>query len=183
MGVSKQANIVHLIDFGLSKKYRNPKTHAHIAHKDSLGLTGTAIFASINSHLGLELGRHNDLKSLAYILFYLLWGSLLWQGLENKNMLESKRARSAYSLFHKLPMEFRTFLEHCHSLSFDDKPNYGHFLTLFDNLSSRKVLSSDTAFNWDVAEEKIVRWGRRESVKKNDILKHEGNHPVKHHTE
>ena len=182
MGVGKWANIVHLIDFGLSKKYRNPKTHAHIVHKDGLGLTGTAIFTSINSHLSLELGRRDDLESLAYILFYFLWGFLPWQGLENKDMLESKRTISTYSLFHKLSMEFRAFLEHCRSLSFDDKPNYSHFLTLFDNLSSGEVLLSDTVFDWDVAGEKIVRRGCRESIKKSGILKCEGSHPVKHCT-
>ncbi len=90
MGVSKQANLVYLINFGLSKEFRDPKTHAHIPYKKDLGLTRTAIFASINSHLGLELGRQDDLESLAYILFYFLWGFLPWQGLGKKDMLKSK---------------------------------------------------------------------------------------------
>ena len=50
MGVGEQANLVHLIDFGLSKEFRNPKTHAHIPYKQGLGLTGTATFASINPY-------------------------------------------------------------------------------------------------------------------------------------
>jgi serine/threonine protein kinase len=90
MGVSEQANLVHLIDFGLSKEFRNPKTHVHIPYKKDLGLTGTPIFASINSQLGFKLGRQDDLESLAYILFYFLWGFLPWQGLGKKDMLESK---------------------------------------------------------------------------------------------
>jgi hypothetical protein len=90
MGVGEQANVVHVIDFGLSKEFRHPKTHAHILYKKDLGLVGTAVFASINSHLGLELGRWDDLESLAYILFYFLWGFLPWQGLEEDDMLECK---------------------------------------------------------------------------------------------
>lgn len=178
MGVGEQANLVHLIDFGLSKEFRNPKTHAHIPYKQGLGLTGTATFASINSHLGLELGRRDDLESLAYIFFYFLWGSLPWQGLGKKDMLESKQTISAYSLYQELPTEFRAFLEHCRTLSFDDKPNYDHFLSIFDNLLLGEVYQSDKAFDWDVAGGKIMRRGRRRS----GIVKHEHRPSVKRRT-
>ena len=152
MGVGKHANLVHLINFGLSKEFRDPKTHAHIPYKKDLGFTGTAVFASINSHLGLELGRLDDLESLAYILLYFLWGFLPWQGLKKNDILKSKRTISAYNLFQELSMEFCAFLEHCRSLPFDGKPNYDHFLTLFDNLLSKEVIQSDTAFDWDVMD-------------------------------
>jgi hypothetical protein len=75
-------------------------------------------------------------------------------------MLESKQTISAHDLFHKLPMEFCAFLEHCRSLSFDGKPNCNHFLSLFDNLLSREEFQGNTTFNWDVtdvADEKIMR--------------------------
>jgi serine/threonine protein kinase len=178
MGVGEQANLVHLIDFGLSKEFRDPKTHVHIPYKKDLGLAGTAVFASINSHLGLELGRQDDLESLAYFFFYFFWGFLPWQGLGKKDMLESKQTISAHNLFHELPTEFRAFLEHCRSLSFDGKPNYDHFLTLFDNLSSREVFQSDMAFDWDVAGGKIMRRSRRKS----GILKHDRSPSVKRRT-
>jgi serine/threonine protein kinase len=90
MGVNEHANLVHIIDFGLSKEFRDPKTHAHIPYKKKLGPVGTAVFMSINSHLGFELGRRDDLESLAYILYFFLWGSLPWQGLNNNKMLEYK---------------------------------------------------------------------------------------------
>jgi hypothetical protein len=90
MGIGEQANLVHLINFGLSKEFQNPKTHIHIPYKKDLGLTGTPIFASINSQLGLKLGRWDDLESLAYIFFSFLWGFLLWQGLRKEDMLKSK---------------------------------------------------------------------------------------------
>jgi hypothetical protein len=57
MGLGKHANIVHLIDFRLSQEYRDSNTHTHIPFNTDLGFVGTAAFASINSHLGLELGR------------------------------------------------------------------------------------------------------------------------------
>jgi hypothetical protein len=44
MGVGKHANIVHLVDFGLSKEFRDPNTHMHIPLKEGLGLARTATF-------------------------------------------------------------------------------------------------------------------------------------------
>jgi serine/threonine protein kinase len=152
MGVGEQANLVYLIDFGLSKEFRNPKTHAHIPYKKGLGLVGTPLFASINSHLGLELGRRDDLESLAYILFYFLWGSLPWRGMRAKDMLKSKQNITASNLFQELPPEFRAFLEHSRALPFHLKPDYDHFIALFENLLSREVSESDTTFDWDVAD-------------------------------
>jgi serine/threonine protein kinase len=53
MGTKKNGNQVYIIDFGLSKKYRDPRTHLHIPYRDNKNLTGTARYASINTHLGV----------------------------------------------------------------------------------------------------------------------------------
>jgi len=63
MGIGKRGNQVNVIDFGLAKKYRDPKTHLHIPYRENKNLTGTARYASINTHLGVgklvfHLGRH-----------------------------------------------------------------------------------------------------------------------------
>jgi serine/threonine protein kinase len=85
MGIGMHSAMVYLIDFGLLKEYRDPSTYEHIPCKTNLGLTRTASFASINSHLGLELGRRDDLESLTYVLIYFLRGSLPWQGLSSRS--------------------------------------------------------------------------------------------------
>lgn len=152
VGVGEQANLVYIIDFGLSKEFRNPDTHRHIPYSTTLGLTGTPTFASINSHLGLELGRRDDLESLAYILIYFLRGSLPWQGANVGNcdlVVENKQTISTYDLCHGVPVEFRTFLEYSRSLSFDEKPDYDYLHGLFDNLLLREGFKSNLAFNWD----------------------------------
>jgi serine/threonine protein kinase len=159
MGLGKHADTVHLINFGLSKEYRDPNTHAHIPFNMGLGLVGSATFASINSHPGLELGRRDDLESLAYVLFYLIWGFLPWQGLEveGDDIVESKQGITMLPLFQGLLSELRMFFDHCHSLPFDGRPNYDHFCHLFDNFIE-EGLRSDMVFDWNVAD--ANSWGQ-----------------------
>ena len=154
MGIGMQSTVVYLIDFGLSKEYRNPNTYKHIPCKRNLGLTGTPTFASINSHLGLELGRRDDLESLAYILIYFLRGNLPWQGLpcESRDIIKCKQRTAPSKLCRGLPAEFSTFLKYSQSLSFEDDPDYGYISDLFNNLSSREGFQNAAVFDWDGAD-------------------------------
>ena len=113
---------------------------------------------SIHSHLGFELGRRDDLESLAYILIYFLRGSLPWQGLELEIcdlVLESKQTTSAHSLCQGLSMQLHTFLEYSRSLTFDDKPDYDYLYNLFNAPLLREKIRNDLVFNWDDSNDRV----------------------------
>ena len=72
---------VYMIDFGLAKRFRDSKTKQHIPYRDDKGLTGTARYTSVSTHLGVEQSRRDDIEALAYIFVYFMKGTLPWQGL------------------------------------------------------------------------------------------------------
>jgi serine/threonine protein kinase len=85
MGIGEERNEVYLIDFGLSKHFKDPRTRQHIPYRDHKNLTGTARYASVNTHHGIEQSRRDDLESLGYIFMYFCRGNLPWQGQKGHN--------------------------------------------------------------------------------------------------
>ena len=89
IGVNKNSHRVFLIDFGLAKKFMS-SDGKHIKYKDGKSLTGTARYASINTHIGIEQSRRDDMEGLGYVFMYFLKGKLPWQGLPTKGGVNEK---------------------------------------------------------------------------------------------
>ncbi|KAG2138102.1 casein kinase I isoform delta [Suillus bovinus] len=130
MGIGKCGNQVNVIDFGLAKKFYDPKTHLHIPYRENKNLTGATRYTSINTHLGVEQAHHDDLESLAYVLMYFLCIALPWQGLKAATkkqkydrIMEKKMTTPINILCHGYPNEFSIFLNYTCTLRFDDKRN------------------------------------------------------------
>ncbi|RUP50874.1 hypothetical protein BC936DRAFT_137277 [Jimgerdemannia flammicorona] len=157
MGIGKRGNQVNVIDFGLAKKYRDPKTHLHIPYRENKNLTGTARYASINTHLGVEQSRRDDLESLGYVLMYFCRGSLPWQGLKAATkkqkydrIMEKKMTTPTELLCRGFPNEFAIYLNYTRSLRFDDKPDYSYLRKLFRDLFVREGFQYDYVFDWTI---------------------------------
>ncbi|KAF9907169.1 serine/threonine protein kinase [Linnemannia zychae] len=157
MGIGKRGNQVYVIDFGLAKKYRDPKSHLHIPYRENKNLTGTARYASINTHLGVEQSRRDDLESLSYVMMYFCRGSLPWQGLKAATkkqkydrIMEKKMTTSTDILCRGFPQEFAIYLNYVRSLRFDDKPDYSYLRKLFRDLFVREGFQYDYVFDWTI---------------------------------
>ncbi|XP_057748129.1 casein kinase 1-like protein 12 [Arachis stenosperma] len=157
MGLGRRANQVYAIDFGLAKKYRDSSTHQHIPYRENKNLTGTARYASMNTHLGIEQSRRDDLESLGYVLMYFLRGSLPWQGLKAgtkkqkyEKISEKKVSTSIEALCRGYPTEFASYFHYCRSLRFDDKPDYAYLKRIFRDLFIREGFQFDYVFDWTI---------------------------------
>jgi len=157
IGLGKKANQVHIIDFGLAKKYRDPKTQQHIPYRENKALTGTARYASVNTHLGIEQSRRDDLEAIGYVLMYFSRGSLPWQGLKANSkkekyekIMEKKMSTPVEVLCKHFPTEFVTYLNYCRSLRFEDRPDYAYLRRLLKDLFFREGYQYDFVFDWTI---------------------------------
>ena len=79
-GLADASNTLSFVDFGLTRLVIDPKTGKHIKMVTGKNLVGTCRYVSVNSHMGLELSRRDDLITVGYVIISLLKGCLPWQG-------------------------------------------------------------------------------------------------------
>jgi serine/threonine protein kinase len=152
-GAKERQNILYVIDFGLSKRYHDMKTH--ITFKQGRSLTGTARYASIKVHQGHEQGRRDDLEAIGHMLMYFLRGSLPWSGLEAKTkeekyrkIKEKKEQVPLKELCDGWPSCFSTYLEITRNLEFKERPDYKALRGLFLDEFAASGYVEDFAFDW-----------------------------------
>lgn len=155
MGTGRKGHHLYIIDFGLAKKYRDARTFQHIPYREGKTLTGTARYCSINTHMGVEQSRRDDMEGIGYILMYFLRGSLPWQGLrahtkgEKYNRISDRKQNvTVEALTRGYPCEFGAYLTYIRSLRFEDKPDYGYLRRIFRELFVRNGFHMDYVFDW-----------------------------------
>jgi len=157
-GRKEYKDVVYLIDFGLSKKYRDPKTRQHVKFINNHRLNGTARYASIHALEGYETSRRDDLEELCYVLIYFLNGHLPWERVKNKNKQErykiilnmKKKINEENLVGDKNNIEFIEFVKYCRKLKFEEKPDYDYLRGLMINCISKNNKSIDNFYNIDL---------------------------------
>merc|ERR1739844_775169 len=160
----RSCKIIHMIDFGLAKKYCHPSTQQHIPYAERKRLTGTARYASINSHLGIEQSRRDDMESIGFVLMYFNRGKLPWQGLQAatkkqkyEKISEKKMSTPVEVLCKGFPAEFAMYLNYCRGLRFEEAPDYMYLRQLFRILFRTLNHQYDYTFDWTMLKQKAAQ--------------------------
>lgn len=161
-GVRERQHHLYIIDFGLSKKYFD---RSHTVLKQKLSLTGTARYASINAHKGIEQSRRDDLEAIGHMFLYLLRGALPWSGLDARSkeekyrkIMEKKETTKISELCADFPQCFEVYLKHTRGLEFTERPDYAMYRKLFAderaNLQKKESKAiEDWNFQWNDGKE------------------------------
>lgn len=113
-----------MIDFGLAKKYMD-REGKHLTCRENKRFVGNVKYCSINSHLGIEQSRRDDLESVCYVLLHLTKGSLPWLSLkghtkdEKYEKIQKSKMKAQDALSQGSPAEFVNLLLYAKSLLFE----------------------------------------------------------------
>ena len=138
-----------MLDFGLSRQYttltgevRQPRAVA--------GFRGTVRYASLNAHLAHDLGRHDDLWSIFYMLVELAVGQLPWRRIRDKEEAGEMKAQYDHrKLIKTMPFEFYTFLSHLKDLTYFQKPDYAMLIKLLQCSMKRLGIHDSDPYDWE----------------------------------
>merc|ERR1740121_1122775 len=157
-GVGERVHHLFMIDFGLSKRYHNRDKHAPM--RKGLNLTGTARYASINTHRGFEQSRRDDLEAIGHMLIYFVRGSLPWSGLQActqeekyRKIKERKQATALEDLCKGHPDAFMVYLRTARALQFKERPDYRALRQHFRDVRERHGPAEDYDYPWLSSED------------------------------
>ncbi|XP_029345002.1 tau-tubulin kinase homolog Asator isoform X2 [Acyrthosiphon pisum] len=151
----QNSRCVFMLDYGLARQFttangevRTPRTAA--------GFRGTVRYASLNAHKNKEMGRHDDLWSLFYMLAEFVNGQLPWRKIKDKEQVGVMKENYDHrSLLKHLPSDLRQFLEHIQSLEYADKPDYNMLTGLFERCMKRRGVKECDHFDWEKTTETV----------------------------
>ena len=152
----KDPNVIYLIDFGLSKKYRSSQTGKHIKFDFTGKLTGTVRFASANALRGGEQSRKDDLESIGYMIIYFMRGKLPWQNITGSKKMERylkiykmKKNVKPEQLCKSLPKQMIEYMKYVKQLEFEQDPDYNYLKNLFKSILKQINNTNDQLiFSW-----------------------------------
>ena len=176
-------NIIYIIDFGLSKKYRSSTTGNHIKYTKLKRFVGSVRYASVNALKLREQSRKDDLESIGYMLIYLIKRKLPWDNIRMDNKRSSYLKLSEYKkniqpelLCSNLPYEFIEYVRYVKNLKFEDEPDYNYLRSLFQIMLNKQGFEENKVFfSWINVNninriKKVINLSKRNSSSRGRIL-------------
>lgn len=140
---------VYMLDFGLARQYTTGTGEVRCP-RAAAGFRGTVRYASINAHRNREMGRHDDLWSLFYMLVEFVNGQLPWRKIKDKEQVGMMKEKYDHRLLLKhLPSDLKQFLEHIQALNYADKPDYVMLASLFERCMKRRGVKDTDPYDWE----------------------------------
>ncbi|XP_035259567.1 tau-tubulin kinase 1-like isoform X2 [Anguilla anguilla] len=141
----------YMLDFGLARQYTNTNGEVRLP-RSVAGFRGTVRYASVNAHKNKEMGRHDDLWSLFYMLVEFAVGQLPWRKIKDKEQVGLIKERYDHKMLLKhMPSEFHVFLDHVLSLDYYTKPDYQLLMSVFENSMKERIIAENEPFDWEKA--------------------------------
>uniref|UniRef100_A0AAZ3RT11 non-specific serine/threonine protein kinase n=1 Tax=Oncorhynchus tshawytscha TaxID=74940 RepID=A0AAZ3RT11_ONCTS len=139
----------YMLDFGLARQFTNSCQEVR-PPRPVAGFRGTVRYASVNAHKNKEMGRHDDLWSLFYMLVEFMVGQLPWRKIKDKEHVGKLKDTYDHRLMLKhLPAEFTVFLDHISNLDYFTKPDYQLLLSVFDNSMKTYNVVENDPYDWE----------------------------------
>ncbi|XP_016847249.2 tau-tubulin kinase 1 isoform X1 [Anolis carolinensis] len=146
----------YMLDFGLARQYTNTNGEVR-PPRNVAGFRGTVRYASVNAHKNREMGRHDDLWSLFYMLVEFAVGQLPWRKIKDKEQVGMIKEKYEHRMLLKhMPSEFHLFLDHIANLDYFTKPDYQLIMTVFENSMKERGITENEAFDWEKAGTDIL---------------------------
>ncbi|XP_007890507.2 tau-tubulin kinase 1 [Callorhinchus milii] len=139
----------YMLDFGLARQYTNTSGDVR-PPRAVAGFRGTVRYASVNAHKNREMGRHDDLWSLFYMLVEFAVGQLPWRKIKDKEQVGLIKEKYDHRMLLKhMPSEFHIFLDHVSTLDYFTKPDYQLIMSIFENSMKERAVTENEPFDWE----------------------------------
>ena len=170
----------------VQKKYIDDNGN-HIPYKENKNPVGNPYYYSINTHLGIEQSRRDDLEALGYLLVYFLHGSLPWKTVNKPLIKDSndevdiekiKMSTSIKILCENCPSEFFEYFNYVHNLFFEEQPDYNYLRKIFKNLFDTSGFQNDYLYDWTIMSNESLKIDLRIFEEKNDEQKNLKNNDI-----
>ena len=143
-GIGTTTNKLHLIDFGISKRF--DFNGIHITQTKIHNLIGTPNFVSLNVHNKIEPSRRDDIESCIYIIVNMLFGKLEW--FDNTDINNIYLLKSKLHTVQEIPAFIKIMLFYIHNLKFDESPDYNYIINLMVKVFKDNEYNDDNIFEW-----------------------------------